>query len=112
MVQHVILVDPHGPGSQRITNSDSSIQTSGMHRGCETISGGVSKANGIIFGLELGDGADGAEDFLLHYLHVFGDVGEDCGLDEVAFFAVAFAADFDFGAFFLAGVDVSEILLE
>jgi len=46
----------------------------------------------------------------LHDLHVLADVGEDGGLDEVTLFAVAFAADFDLGAGFLAFINVSVLL--
>lgn len=47
----------------------------------------------------------------MHDLHVFADVGEDGGLDEIALFAVALAAGFDLGAFLFAGVDVSDLEL-
>ena len=78
-----------------------------MDCGGETVGGGVSETDGILFGLEFGDGADGAEDLLLHDLHVFADVGEDGWLDEVALVAVTLAADFDLGTLLLAGVDVA-----
>ena len=61
----------------------------------------------VLLGLELGDRADGAKDLFLHDLHVLADAGEDGRLDEVALFAVALAADFDLGALFPAGIDVS-----
>ncbi len=73
---------------------------------CKTVGGSIAKTNGILLGLELGDRADGAENLFLHDLHVFGDVGEDCWLDEVALFTVTLATDFDFGAFLLSMVDV------
>ena len=82
-----------------------------MDSGGETVGGGVAETDGVFFGLEFGDGADGAEDLFLHDLHVFADVGEDGGLDEVTFLAVTFAANFDFGALFLAGVNVAEEML-
>lgn len=78
-----------------------------MYSGGQTIGGGVTEADSILFGLEFRDGADGTEDLFLHYLHVFADVGEDGGLDEVAFLAVALAAELYFGAFLFAGVDVA-----
>lgn len=79
-----------------------------MHGGGEAIGRSVADADGVGLGGELGDGADGTEDFFLHDLHVFGDVAEDGGLDEVARFAVAGAARFDGRAFFFAGVDVAK----
>ena len=78
-----------------------------MDCGGETVGGGVSEADGVLFGLEFSDGADGAEDLFLHDLHVFADVGEDGWLNEVTFFAVTVAADFDLGALLLAGVNVA-----
>ena len=78
-----------------------------MDRGGKTVGGGVSETDGVLFGLEFGDGADGAEDLLLHDLHVFADVGEDGWLDEVTFLAMTLAANFDFGALLLAGVNVA-----
>ena len=82
-----------------------------MDCGGETVGGGVSETDGVLFGLEFGDGADGAEDLLLHDLHVFADVGEDGWLDEVTFLAMTLAANFDFGALLLAGVDVAREVL-
>lgn len=78
-----------------------------MDCGGETVRGGVSETDGILFGLEFSDGADGAEDLFLHDLHVFADIGEDGWLDEVTLVAVTLAADFDLGTLLLAGVDVS-----
>lgn len=109
MMQHVILIDPDGARPQRVTDPDGGIEVRGMHRGGETVGGDVAQADGVGLVLELGNRADRAEDFFLHDLHVFGDVAEDGGLDEVAFFAVALAAGFDFGAFFFAGVDVAAV---
>ena len=110
-MQHVILVHPDGASLQGVADSDGGVEAGRVNGGGETVGGGVAEADGVVFGLELGDGADGAEDFFLHYLHVFGDAGEDGRLDVVALFAVAFAADFDFGALFLAGVNVSAFIL-
>lgn len=81
-----------------------------MDSGGETVGGGVAETDGIFFGLEFGDRAHGAEDLFLHDLHVLADVGEDGGLDEVTLCAVAFAADFDLGAGFLAFINVSVLL--
>ena len=73
----------------------------------KTVGGGVSETDGVLFGLEFSDRADGAEDLLLHDLHIFADVGEDGWLDEVTLIPVTLASDFDFGALLLAFVDVA-----
>ena len=106
-MQHVVLVDPDGTGAESVGDTDRGVEVCGVDSGGETVGGGVSETDGVLFGLEFSDGADGAEDLFLHDLHVFADVGEDGRLDEVTFLAVTFAADFDFGALFLAGVDVA-----
>ena len=82
-----------------------------MDCGGKTVGGGISETDGILFGLEFSDGADGAEDLFLHDLHVFADVGEDGWLNEVTFFAVTVTADFDLGALLLAGVNVAKEVL-
>jgi len=110
MMQQIIRVNPNSPRLQRIAHSNSSVQVLGMNSGGKTISGTVAYADGILFGLEFCDGADGTEDLFLHDLHVFADVGEDGGFDEVAFVAFALAADFDFGAGFFAFFDVAVTL--
>ena len=110
-MQHVVLVHPDGSGPQGVADSDGSVQARRVDGGGETIGCGVAKTDGVFFGLEFGNRADGAEDLLLHYLHVFRDTGEDGWLDEVALFAVAFASDFDFGALFLTGINVSVVTL-
>ena len=79
-----------------------------MDGGGQAICGAVTDLDGILLGLEFGDRADGAEDLLLHDLHVLADVGEDCGLDEVALLSVTSTTDFDFGAGLLAFINVSE----
>ena len=108
MMQHVVLIDPDGTRPQRVADFNGGVDVGSVDRGGEAVGGDVAEADGVGLVLELGDGADGAEDLFLHDLHVFGDVAEDGGLDEVAFFAVAFAAGFDFGTCFFAGVDVAK----
>ena len=107
MMQHIILVNPDGARAQRIANTNRRVQVTRVDSGGKTVGGGVPETDGVFFGFEFGNGANGAEDFFLHDLHIFRDAAEDGGLDEVAFFAVALAADFDLGAFFAAGVDVA-----
>ncbi len=110
-MQHVVLVDPDGSGAQGVADSDGGVETGCVDGGGEAVGCGIAETDGVFFGLELGDGADGTEDLFLHYLHVFGDAREDGRLDEVALFAVALAADFDFGALFLTGVNVAAFVL-
>lgn len=107
MVQHVILIDPDRARPQRTTDADRRVQVAGVHGRGQTVGGGVAELDGFLLGGEFADGADGAEDLFLHDLHLRGYVAEDGGLDEVALVAVALAADLDFGALFLAGVDVA-----
>ena len=78
-----------------------------MQGGGETIGGAVTDLDGVFFGFEFGDGANGAEDFFLHDLHVFTDIGKDGGFDKVTFIAFPFATAFDFGPFLFTGVNVS-----
>ena len=106
-MQHVVLVDPDGSGPQGVADPDGGVEAARVDGGGETVGGCVAHADGVFFRLEFGNGADGAEDFFLHYLHVLGDVGEDGRFDKVALFAVALAADFNLGALFLAGINVS-----
>ena len=106
-MQHIILIDPNGAGLQRITDPDSGIDTGSMHGGGETVSGDVAEADSVGLVFEFRNRADGTEDFFLHDFHLFRDVAEDGRLDEVADFAVALAADFDFGTGFFAGVDIA-----
>lgn len=108
-MEHVVLVDPDSAGLERGRDADGGVEVLGVDGGGETVGGDVAEVDGVSFVFEFGDGADGAEDFLLHDFHVGAYVGEDGGLDEVAFFAVAFAAHFDLGTFFFARIDVAEV---
>lgn len=111
VVQHVVLVHPDGPRPQGVADPDGGVEARGVDGGGEAVGGGVAEADGVVFRLELGDGADGAEDLFLHNLHVFRDAGEDGRLDEVALFAVALPADLDFGALLLTRIDISAFAL-
>ena len=110
-MEHVVLVHPDGSGPQGVADPDGGVQVGGVDGGGETVGCGVTETDGVFFGLEFSDGADGAENLFLHDLHVFRDAGEDGRLDEVALLAVTLAADFDFGALFLTGIDVSAFAL-
>lgn len=67
----------------------------------------MGEVDDLSLGGELGDGADGAEDLLLHDLHVGADISEDGGLDEVALVAVALTTSDNGGTLRLAGLDVA-----
>jgi hypothetical protein len=108
VVEHVVAVDPHGTGLERVADPDGRVDVLGVHGGGQTIGGAVADLDGVLLRLEFGDRADGAEDFLLHDLHVFADVGEDGGLDEVALVTLALATDFHLGALLFAVVYVAK----
>ena len=112
VVQRVVGVDPHGAGLQRVRDFDGGVQVLRVDGSSQTVGGLVADGNRLFLGLEFRDGAHGAEDLLLHNLHVLGDVGEDGWLDEVALVALAVAADLDLGACVLAGLDVAHDAVE
>ena len=84
MMQHIILIHPDRAGPQRITDPNGRIQVIRVHGGGQAVGGDVAEADGVGLVLEFGDAADGAEDLFAHDLHVFADVAEDGGFDEVA----------------------------
>jgi hypothetical protein len=79
----------------------------GVDSGSETVSGVVGEVKDLSLVLELGNSADGAENLLLHDLHVGADVGEDGGLDEVTLVTETLTTDLDGGTLVLAGLDVA-----
>lgn len=111
-MESVVLVDPDGSGLELVGDGDGGFEVLGVDTGGETVGGVVGHGDEIVNVLELGDGGDGAEDFLLHDLHLWGDVGEDGGLDEVALFSVAGSSGFDGGTVLLAVVDVGHDAVE
>jgi hypothetical protein len=106
VVQGVVGVDPDGTRLEGVGDLDGGVEVLGVQGGGEAVGGGVAELDGLLLGLELGDRADRAEDLLLHDLHVFCDVGEDGGLDEVALVTLALAASLDGGTGVLACLDV------
>lgn len=78
-----------------------------MDRGGQTVGGVVAELDGLLLGGELRNGADGAEDLLLHDLHVLFHIGEDSRLDEVALIAVAVATRHHGRTLLLARLDVT-----
>jgi len=111
VVKGVVGVDPDGTGAQSIGDLDGGVEVLGVDGGGKTVRGVVAELDGILLSLELGDRADRAEDLLLHDLHVFCDVGEDRGLDEVSLVTHALATGLDGGAGVLACLDVPERLV-
>lgn len=107
VVEHVVAVDPDGTGSERVGDAEGGVEVLGVDGGGKTVRGVVSELDDILLILELGDGTDGAEDLLLHDLHVGLDVGEDGGLDEVTLVAETLTTRLDGGTFVLAGLDVA-----
>ena len=71
MVEHVVLVHPDGAGAEGVADADGGVEAGGVDGGGEAVGRRVAEADGVGFVFELGDGADGAEDFFLHDLHVF-----------------------------------------
>lgn len=67
----------------------------------------VAQLDNFLLILEFGDGADGAENFLLHDLHIGVDIAKDGGLDEVPLVTVALTTDLNGGALVLARFDVA-----
>lgn len=112
MVNHVVRVDPHGTGADGVGDAQRRVEVRGVHGGRKAVGRAVALLDGLLFGLELGDGADGAEDLLLDDLHVLSDVREDGGLDEVADVAVAVAAGGHGGTGLLAVLNVSHDAVE
>ena len=106
-MESVVGVDPDGARLESVGDLDGGVEVLGVDGGGETVCAGVAELDGVLLGLELGDRADRAEDLLLHDLHVFCDVGEDGGLDEVALVTLALAASLDGGTGVLACLDVS-----
>ena len=107
VMKGVVGVDPHGAGLECVRDFDGGVEVGGVHGGRKAVGRGVADFDGLLLRLELGDGADWAEDLLLHDLHVLGHVGEDGWLDEVALVTLAVAANLDLGTCVLAGLDVA-----
>lgn len=107
MVELVVAVDPDGTGLEGVADADGSAKVLGVHSGGETVGGVVTESDDVGLILKLSNGTDGAENLLLHDLHVVGDVGEDSGLDEVSLVTVALTTNLDSGTLLLTGLDVA-----
>lgn len=111
VVKSVVGVDPDGTCAKCVGDLDGGVEGLGVDGGGETVSGGVTELDDLLLSLELGDGANWAEDLLLDNLHVLGDVGEDGWLDEVTLVTLAVTTDLDVGTSLLAGLDVAGKML-
>ena len=107
VVDHVVLVDPDGTSLEGVGDLDGGVEVGGVDSGGKTVVGVVADLDDLLLGLELADGADRAEDLLLHNLHVVLDVGEDGGLDEVSLVTLALATSLDGSTLVLTGLDVA-----
>ena len=79
-----MTINPDTSRLKSITDFDSDVQVPCMDTGGETVKGVMGLLKDVFYVFEFCDGDDGTEDFFLHYFHFFVDVGEDGGLDEVA----------------------------
>lgn len=102
-----LTVDPDGARLQPVADADGRVEVLCVDRRGKAVRGVVAELDGILLGLELRNGADGAENLLLHDLHVLRHVGKDGGLDEVALVAVALTTRHHSRALLLARLDVA-----
>ncbi len=107
VMQCIVGVHPNGTRTQRIRHLDGIVQVLGVDGGGQSIIGLVANSDNLLLGLELGNGAHGTEDLLLHNTHLLGDIREDGRLDEVALVTFALTADLELGTCVLAGLDVA-----
>lgn len=110
-MERVVCVDPDSSGAEGVGDLDGCVEVLGVDSSSETICGVVADLDDVGLALELGDCADGAEDFFLLDLHVLGDVGEDGGLNEVTLVTLALAASLNGGTGLLALLNVAGILI-
>lgn len=101
-----MTINPDASRLKSIANFNGSIQILSMHTSSQSIECIMSLFKDIFNILEFGDGDYGSKDLFLHDLHLFIDVGEDGGLNEVTLFTMSFTANLNFGTLFLAGFDV------
>jgi hypothetical protein len=101
-----VAIDPNGSGLKSVGNFNGGVQILGMNTGGKTVESLMGLLQDILNIRKLGDSDNRSKNFFLHDLHLFVDIREDGGLDEVAFLAVTFAAEFDCGTLVLASLDV------
>ena len=76
-VAHVVGVQPHHAGLDRLREVVRALEVVGPHVGGQPVLGVVRQRQGLLVGVERGDCHDRAEDLLLEDPGVGGDVGED-----------------------------------
>jgi len=106
MGQKVVAVDPDRSSLKSVADFNRRIQVLRMNAGGKTVERLMSLLENILNVFEFGNSNDGSENLFLHNLHLLIDTGEDCGLNEITFFAMTFAAEFDFSTLVLSGLDV------
>lgn len=102
----VVGVDPNSSSLDGVCDLEGGVEVAGVDSGSKAVGGVVAELDNLLLGLELGDGADGAENLFLDNLHVVGDVGEDSGLDEETLGTNTVATSLDGGALLLAVLNV------
>ena len=106
-MKHVVLIDPDSTSTELVGDPDGGVEILGVDSRGKTVGGVVSFLDDLLLSVELGNGADRAEDFFLHDLHVLSDIGEDGGLNEVSLVAVTLTASDDGSTFLLTFLDVT-----
>ena len=111
-IHHSIAVDPDGAGTKLGRNSVSLGDVAGPHPGGEAVGCIVRFRNEVIDIFEWNSGDDGPEDFLLHDLHFFVGVDEDCGLHKITLVTLAATADRGLRAFRISGFEIAANAVE
>jgi hypothetical protein len=107
VVEHVVAVNPYGASAETIGNTNGSVQVGSVNSSRKTIVGVVGSLDDLVFCAELSNRADRAKDLLLHNLHVWRNIGEDGGLDEVSLVSVSLTTNLDLGTLLLALLNIT-----
>jgi hypothetical protein len=107
VVQHVILVNLDSTSSKTIRYTDCSIEISRVDSRGETESWVIRGLEDLLFGLELGNGANRAKDLFLYDFHVFTDIGENFQLDEVSLVTITLTTSYNGGTSLLAVYNIT-----
>lgn len=106
MRQKVVAVNPDRSRLKSVADFNRCVQVLRVDAGRKTVERVMSLRENIIDIFELANSDNGSENFFLHNLHLFVDIGEDGGLNEITLFAVTFAAELDFSTLVLTSLDV------
>jgi len=107
VVEHVVAINPYGASTEAVGNTNGSVQVGGVNSSRQTIGSVVSNLDDLVFCAELGNGANRAKDLLLHDLHVWLNVGEDGGLDEVSLLSVPLATNLELSTGLLSLLNIT-----